>query len=251
LTSGFDPAVSNDGTRLVVSRYTGPYTTDLFTMKIDGQDVRRITNGPGRNEEPSWSPDKSRVAFRSSRDGDYNYEIYAVNSDGSGLTRLTNNNLNDFHPVWSPDGRRIAFHRYIGDLASSASEIMVMNADGSGEVRLTNDGTGDFTPSWSPDGRTIAFSRVADGSSEIFTIGSNGRRMTRLTNNAFPDWAPVWSPDGNRIAFISDRGTPAAPRRDADVYIMNADGSGTVPLTNDARGYRQLFWFRALPAKSQ
>jgi Tol biopolymer transport system component len=49
---------------------------------------------------PAWSPDGSRIAFESYRDG--NFEIYVMNADGSGQTRITNNTANDESPDWSP-----------------------------------------------------------------------------------------------------------------------------------------------------
>ena len=56
---------------------------------------------------PTWSPDGSKIAFHSTRDG--NNEIYVMNADGSGQTRLTNNPAAGLLPAWSPDGIKIAF----------------------------------------------------------------------------------------------------------------------------------------------
>ena len=50
---------------------------------------------------PAWSPDGSRIAFTSDRDG--NLEIYVMNADGSGLTNLTNNPAEDLMAAWSPE----------------------------------------------------------------------------------------------------------------------------------------------------
>jgi Tol biopolymer transport system component len=49
---------------------------------------------------PAWSPDGTRIAFESERDG--NLEIYVMNADGSGVTRLTNDPASDSTPAWSP-----------------------------------------------------------------------------------------------------------------------------------------------------
>jgi Tol biopolymer transport system component len=53
------------------------------------------------------SPDGSRVAFVSNRDGDS--ERYVMNADGGGLVQLTANDSVDFDPAWSHDGTRLAF----------------------------------------------------------------------------------------------------------------------------------------------
>ena len=57
--------------------------------------------------DPAWSPDGTKIAFTTDRDG--NFEIYVMNADGTGQTRLTNNAAADDEPAWSPDGSKIAF----------------------------------------------------------------------------------------------------------------------------------------------
>ena len=70
--------------------------------------MARLTNHSETDGTPAWSPDGTRIAFTSDRDGD-NDEIYVMNADGSGVTRLTNHSASDWMPTWSPDGARIAF----------------------------------------------------------------------------------------------------------------------------------------------
>ena len=65
------------------------------------------TNGVGQNWLPAFSPDGTRIAFTSNRDG--NSEIYVMNRDGSNVRRLTNNPAIDSTPTWSPTGTQIAF----------------------------------------------------------------------------------------------------------------------------------------------
>ena len=64
----------------------------------------RLTNDGAFNREPEWSPDGTKIAWTSRRDG--NDEVYVMNADGSGQTNLTNNPAADLHPTWSPDGTR-------------------------------------------------------------------------------------------------------------------------------------------------
>ena len=66
--------------------------------------LTRLTNNSASDLAPTWSPDGSRVAFESRRDG--NYEIYVMDADGSDEERLTNNSASDRRPIWSPDGTR-------------------------------------------------------------------------------------------------------------------------------------------------
>ena len=97
-------------------------------MGADGSSPTRLTNDDAAlDTQPAWSPDGTKIAFSSDRDG--NFEIYVMQPDGSNPTRLTNNLSLDGEPNWSPDGTRMVFvtQRDIPSLW----EIYVMDADGS------------------------------------------------------------------------------------------------------------------------
>ena len=80
---------------------------------------------------PAWSPDGTKIAFTSDRDGIP--KIYVMNADGTNQTRITDNPASDEAPAWSPDGSKIAF---TSDRDGNP-EIYVMNADGTDQTRLT------------------------------------------------------------------------------------------------------------------
>jgi TolB protein len=216
---------------------------EIYTSDTDGGSMKLvIAGGDGIvNRQPALSPDGTRIAFSSRREGRFN--IYVVGVDGQGLRRVTDG-LGDSEPAWSPDGTRIAFVRgYDGtnnghaNLGTCSSEIYVVNEDGSGEKLLTDGGGTD--PAWSPDGTRIAFSSFRDDNYEIYTMDPNGGSVTRLTYTDSAEAEPAWSPDGTRIAYagnlVQERndcgwmGTPIAPGPDEPaeapgVYVMNADG---------------------------
>ena len=191
-------------------------------MQADGSNVHRLTDNSADDAFPAWSPDGSRIAFYSDRDGDY--EIYVMDADGSNVRRLMDNSTSDVTPAWSPDGAQIAFRSD----RDGNWEIYVMDADGSNVRRLTDNGAEESFPAWSPDGTQIAFRSDRDGDGEIYVMDADGSNVRRLTDNSATDWSSAWSPDGARIAFSSDRDG------NYEIYVMDADGSNLRRLTDNS-----------------
>jgi hypothetical protein len=169
----------------------------IFLMDGNAKQGLQLTLPADRALEPAWSPDGSKIAFRSDRDG--TSQIYVVNADGSNQIRLTDTGGN-FRPVWSPDGSKIAF---TSDRDGN-NEIYVMNADGSGLVNLTNHLADDGDPAWSPDGKKIAFRSNRDDSqspSVIYVMNADGSAVTLLPTSGTEVAQLAWSPDGTLIAY--------------------------------------------------
>ena len=174
-----------------------------------------------------------KIAFISNRDSAL-AEIYTMNADGTNPTRLTNNETHDVSPTFSADGKKIAFSRE-NDPSIEDNNIWVMNADGSGQTDLNNPDilSKDEGPSFSPDGSKIAFSRVLfEGEPpfnyDIWVMNADGSEQTNLSNSpASEDYLPAFSPDGSKIAFVSDQDGDPDPFNAMEIYVMNADGSGT------------------------
>ncbi|MDP9389616.1 MAG: hypothetical protein M3Q48_17300 [Actinomycetota bacterium] len=212
-----------------------PRNPEVFTINPDGSGERVLTDHPLRDGDPSWSPDGTKIAFESSRDG--GSEVYVMNADGTGVTRLTfNGPAEDRGTNWSPDGTQIVFHsaRFpvvdpIPGHGHSSLEIFKMNADGSNQTRLTENKFQDSLPVWSPDGTKIAFTTNRDSDFEIYVMNADGSNPTRLTSSPGEDAHPMWSPDGSKITFHSRRtGT-------LDIFVMNADGTGVTQVTNTSQ----------------
>src|SRR2546425_116181 len=175
---------------------------DIWLMNEDGTGQVRLTTDAAEDIYPAWSPDGSKLAFVSTRDG--NAEIYVMNPDGSGQTRLTTTTTDEYRPSWSPDAAKIAY--------SDGASVYVMSADGSHPVRLA----AGLDPAWSPDGTQIAF--ASDG---IYVINVDGTGLRQGTSDqAGYVLSPTWAPDGRKIAFVA---------RDS-IFTVGTDGTGRFPL---------------------
>ena len=179
-----------------------------------------------RGEQPARSPDGTKVAFNSIRDG--NLEIYVMDGDGGNPVNLTRDDAYDSGPAWSPDGQRIAFER---SGTAGGPQIFVMNADGSGVERLTHEPQASWglAPAWSPDGASIACAcgQAATGDG-IFIMDPAGGGMRLVSpEGQFAGW-PSWSPDGAWIAYV----VLDLEKDDVShLWVMAADGSGARQLT--------------------
>ena len=185
----------------------------------------------GSNYLPAWSPDGTRLAFMSTRDG--NQEIYVMNRDGSGLRRLTNHPEIDVTPTWSPTGTQIAF---TSD-RSGSPQIYIVGVDGLGlqqhhrasrtatgrpgrrrpstrsptprgrarattsrsstcrprEIRQVTFGEGsNESPAYAPNGRHLAFMSTRSGKQQIWTIARLGKDLRQITR-AGNNVMPDWS----------------------------------------------------------
>jgi TolB protein len=200
---------------------------DIWTARPDGSELRRLTRGRGPEEDPSWSPDGRRIAYRDSRRGfNLNDEIYVMASDGSRRRNLTRSpRTNDWGPAWSPDGRLIAFN--------SATRLYVMRPDGTARRRLA-DLEAEY-PAWAPDGRRLAFMSMqphatgGDPNYDVFTVSADGSGLRQLTDWPGEDGWPAWSPDGRLIAYTTSQDSEGQFEDRGpylDVYVMRPDGSG-------------------------
>lgn len=115
-------------------------TDQVYIMAADGSNQTLLTKDFGGGWMPSFSPDRTKVAFSSDHGDGMN--IYTMNVDGSNVTQITKNDFNSFHAMWSPDGTQILYQGF-------PDGLYVVGPDGSGQRQLS---TG-VMAAWSADGQ--------------------------------------------------------------------------------------------------
>jgi TolB protein len=203
---------------------------ELWTVRLDGSGLRRLTHTKGMDDTPAWSPDGRRIAFVSYRTGWP--KLWVMNADGSRQRRLTRGYSKEGTPVWTRDGSRIVFGSIPDPPRPPGGPTFWSIRPNGTHKRPIRPGYGS-PPSWSPDGRHAVFSAICGGGygSCLYTSNADGSHRRQITDIRTGDGEqPAWSPDGRLIAWING----------AELWVMNADGSqprrlvpGPVPDTND------------------
>ena len=197
---------------------------DLWSARLDGSDLRRLTDHPGYDAEATLSPDGRWLVFTSKRDGDV--DLYKMRLDGTGLTRLTRSAGYDGGAFFSHDGRRIVwrthrtddsaaqatFHSLLArDLVKpSKMDLWVMNADGTNPRRITDKPGASFAPYFTPDDRSIIYSSNWENprgrNFDLWLVPASGGEPVPVTRDPDFDGFPMFSPDGRWLVFCANRG---------------------------------------------
>ena len=196
------PSLSPDGDFVVyASRESGNW--DIYLQRVTGQRVINLTRDTATDDtQPSYSPDGTRIAFRSERDGG---GIFVMEATGESVRRLAHFG---YHPAWSPDGRSLLVSTARVDFPedrASSSELWAVDVE-SLEKRLVWDGDA-VQASWSPNGFRVAYWGLDGGRKGVWTIPAKGGTPLPVPSSSV-DWNPVWAPDGKHLYFVSDRDGP-------------------------------------------
>lgn len=167
------------------------------------------------------------IAFVSEDQGRNHVGIATMRSDGSSVAALRPTGEG---PVWSPDGKKLAF--------VAGGDVFVMNADGTGAVDILHGDVGSNVVglAWKPDGLSLAFGGAYNYASGLFVMGADGSSVTRVLGG-YGFGHPSWSPDGSRIAFEC-----STPTGNADICLVNSNGSGFAQVTSDPDAEYQPAW---------
>jgi Tol biopolymer transport system component len=202
-----------------------------ITISILDQPFNRDLPTPEPTLTPLPLPTKQhigRIVFTCTR-GDYN-QLCMVNADGTDYRQITDVEANNYYPAYSPQAGSIV---YASNQSGGAFDLFLFIFEGSRLVRLTNFIGNVISPSFSPDGQKILFAnRAGEGPTSLWVIDNTGENANLLFAGPNTIVAADWSPDGRTIAFAM-----AVDKLDEyQVFLMNADGTNAVQLTNGLPG---------------
>jgi len=161
--------------------------------------LRKIMDDTAVATEPAFSPDGSRIAFTSTRDGQP--EIYIMDADGTSAGRLTNSPGADGDASFTADGQSVVFHSQ----RTGHRQIFLQPITSSDAVQLTQEPADNSQPTVSPDGETIAFVSNREGNNHVWLMskdGSNQRPLTRGQQSK--ETAPHFLRDGS-LAYLLEQ----------------------------------------------
>ena len=145
------------------------YMMDIYIMRADGSDLRQLTDVPGYDGGPFFSPDGKRICWRRFSPDGARAEIYTMNVDGSDQKKLTDLGAMSWAPFYHPSGKYLIFATNLHGFANF--ELYLVDAAGEkAPVRVTETDGFDGLPVFSPDGNRLSWtsSRSSKKGAQIF-----------------------------------------------------------------------------------
>jgi len=207
------------------------YENDLWLINSSGGTATRITNAPGNETMPKFSPDGKWIAFTGSYDGGSN--VYIIPSEGGEPKRLTYNPDGGQTIGWTPDGEKIVFRSRWENFIGRDPNLYFVDKDGSAPERFPLDrGT---ICSFSKDGKKILYTRRGDEEyywkrykggqySDIWMYDFVKNEFTPISDYVGKNTYPMWIE--NKLYFISDRTNGIA-----NLYVQDLDSKKVTQLT--------------------
>lgn len=205
--------------------------SSLYVINADGTGLKQLTTVPGSDFDPAWSPDGTRIAFTSLRDGKKN--IYVLNLESGAVAQLTNvvaSIQENIQPAWSPFSNQIVYAvRRFG-----AYQIWVMSDTGLNPEQIVRNGQQfwDYMPIWGPDGETILFNQRDLNAGRLYIMNTRYSDRDKNTQTRLDLTPPVedvhFSSDGLWIAYegVVDLGN-------RDILFSTITGGTLTRLTSD------------------
>src|SRR5881628_1772605 len=226
-----DPQLSPDGrwVAYTVTEYSlkdNRGTTRIWLVDVASGQARRLTEGPGSDRQPRWSPDGRTLAFVSTRQN--GRQLWLLPIAGGEARRLTNLADGVFDPVWLPDGKGLLVTSDIKWPVDQ--EIDRRNGDYATDARIWTELLWRHWDDWRAGKRQHLFSvSVFDGAAkDITTIDHD---VPTIATSGDGDIAV--SPGGKAIAVALHGDSTVADNTNVDIYLMAADGSEMRAITTN------------------
>lgn len=247
-----EPRWSPDGTKIVFTR-TQNGAQEIWTMNADGSNQTRLTNSGSAgcldeslvtstwSENPSWSPDGTKIIFTSDRSTtSIDEDLWIMNADGTNQVKFFGAaTAAESEGVFSPDGKTIVFqiepYNPTGCSGiTDGGEIWFINSDGTNPRRKTTSVNCSFEENytWAPDGSKVYYTASVSTlpcGDEVTSVTSDPNITVKIGRTSCLGGAgsehPIFSPDGTKVVFANGSGGDT-------IWFMNPDGSAPtqVPL---------------------
>lgn len=211
------------------------YRAAIWTVEANGAgEPRRFTGGAKRDTQPRWSPDGTRLAFVSDRNGKPQVFVMPLAAGEARQLTVQRNGVGEV--AWSPDGRQIAFTSRVGP---EDEEDERAEAEGKSEEERKKDRANavvvveslkyksDGTPAWLDQRRSHVF--TIDVANDTATVKPPEARQ--VTDGDWDESQIAWSPDGQEIAFVANREENRDTNFRSDLWVVAATGGATRRLT--------------------
>ncbi len=193
------------GDLLLTSNRTS--TAALYQARIEDPDsLMPLLDDGATNIQAALAPDRTRVAFSSSRNGVFH--LFVMDADGRNPRRLTTVAGSEGEPAWTPDGSRLI---YSGS-TPGGSQLFSVGADGGGGRQLTSSTGGNQSPAVSPDGRSVAFISSRGGHPDLYLMDVDGNNQRRIDSTGPREASPRFFPNGD-IAVVVQQAARAKGSR--------------------------------------
>ncbi|MDH3598815.1 MAG: AAA family ATPase [Candidatus Tectomicrobia bacterium] len=215
----------------VMPRTRGNRGSDIVFIDQQVEGIHRLVSDGLQNMSPVLSPDGTKLAYTSYRNGAPNIFLRDLKSGQE--QPLTSGPWLALPGAWSPNGRYLALSQSL----EGNNDIFLYDLQRQRLRRLTTHPGIDVSPSFAPDSKRLVFASDRTGSPQLYLTDLTGKTPVRLTQTGSYNTSPAWSPHNDTIAFIGRSADQAL-----DLYLIQADGTKLQRLTEGQHFHAPPTW---------